>query len=96
MHYRFAKLCPLGIDLCNETFTNSFHAGGLFQCAGARLQGACTSARLARAHARTPAILRELGFISPPITLLKCFIFYYSTDNNGSKDLINHDSASHT
>ncbi len=34
---------------------NSFHAGGLFQRAGARSQGACTSARLSRAHARTTA-----------------------------------------
>ncbi len=36
-------------------FIKSFHAEGLFQRAGARSQSACTSARLARAHARTPA-----------------------------------------
>ncbi len=40
---------------------NSFHGGGLFQRASARSQGACTSARLARAHARTPASYPNSG-----------------------------------
>ncbi len=38
-----------------DNIHQQFHAGGLFQRAGARSQGACTFARLARAHARTPA-----------------------------------------
>ncbi len=38
-----------------DNIHQQFHAGGLFLRAGARSQGACTFARLARAHARTPA-----------------------------------------
>ncbi len=49
--------------------------GGLFQREGARSQGVCASARVARAHARTPASYPSEGNSGLSIAYIMCIVF---------------------
>ncbi len=72
-----------------DNIHQQFHAGGLFQRAGARSQGACTFARLARAHARTPASYPSEGNSALDEEALQKLYQNASQNKNDYHDVIN-------